>query len=361
MNGTNGTAYDMSNSSLSEQTLLLDHGSGGQASNRLIGNLFFKYFDNPILNAMNDAARLELTGPLSMSTDSYTVDPVFFPGGDIGTLAVHGTVNDVAMMGARPKYLSCGFILEEGLPMEMLERIVASMAKAAEEAGVSIVTGDTKVVPRGAVDKVFINTTGIGEIFADPAPTGNGARPGDAVLVSGTMGDHGLTVLSNREGLNFATDIRSDSAPLNHMVEALIMKIGDIHVLRDPTRGGLATTLNEIAGQSGVVISVKEDAVPVRESVRNGCSFLGLDPLYLANEGKLICILPQEKAQAALELMRSMPYGADAALVGTVREATAGAGETGGPGKAGQVVLETPLGGHRLLSMLEGEQLPRIC
>ncbi|WBF66713.1 hydrogenase expression/formation protein HypE [Desulfovibrio subterraneus] len=345
----------MSKSTLADQTLLLDHGSGGQASNRLIGSLFFKYFDNPILNAMNDAARLEISGPLSMSTDSYTVDPIFFPGGDIGTLAVHGTVNDVAMMGARPKYLSCGFILEEGLPMETLERIVASMADAAAEAGVTIVTGDTKVVPRGAVDKVFINTTGIGEIFANPAPTGSSARPGDAVLVSGTMGDHGLTVLSGREGLNFATDIKSDSAPLNHMVDALISKIGDIHVLRDPTRGGLATTLNEIAGQSGVCINLREADVPVRESVRNGCSFLGLDPLYLANEGKLICILPQEKAQAALELMRSMPYGADATQVGTVRS-----GEQG-PGKAGQVVLETPLGGHRLLSMLEGEQLPRIC
>jgi hydrogenase expression/formation protein HypE len=239
--------------------------------------------------------------------------------------------------------------------METLERIVASMADAAAEAGVTIVTGDTKVVPRGAVDKVFINTTGIGEIFANPAPTGSSARPGDAVLVSGTMGDHGLTVLSGREGLNFATDIKSDSAPLNHMVDALISKIGDIHVLRDPTRGGLATTLNEIAGQSGVCINLREADVPVRESVRNGCSFLGLDPLYLANEGKLICILPQEKAQAALELMRSMPYGADATQVGTVRS-----GEQG-PGKAGQVVLETPLGGHRLLSMLEGEQLPRIC
>lgn len=340
---------------LSEKTLLLDHGSGGHASNRLIGSLFFRHFDNPILNAMNDAARLDMCGPISMSTDSYTVDPLFFPGGDIGTLAVHGTVNDVAMMGARPRYLSCGFILEEGLPMETLERIVASMAAAASEAGVVIVTGDTKVVPRGAVDKVFINTTGLGEIIADPAPAGNCARPGDAVLVSGTMGDHGLTVLSGREGLNFSTDIRSDSAPLNHMVEALVTQVGDIHVLRDPTRGGLATTLNEIAGQSGVVIHMREADVPVRESVRNGCSFLGLDPLYLANEGKLICILPQEKAQAALELMRSMPYGENAVQVGIVRDAAEG------PGKAGQVVLETPLGGHRLLGMLEGEQLPRIC
>ncbi len=345
----------MSAASLEEQTLLLDHGSGGQASNRLIGNVFFRYFDNPILNAMNDAARLEISGPVAMSTDSYTVDPLFFPGGNIGTLAVHGTVNDVAMMGARPQYLSCGFILEEGLPMETLERIVASMAEAAREAGVTIVTGDTKVVPRGAADKVFINTTGIGSIIADPAPAGDRAKPGDAVLVSGTMGDHGLTVLSRREGLQFTADVRSDSAPLNHMVAALIEQVGDVHVLRDPTRGGLATTLNEIAGQSGVVIRVRESALPIREAVRNGCSFLGLDPLYLANEGKLICIVPQEKAEAALRVMRASCYGEEAAQVGDVLAVGSG------PGKAGQVVLETPLGGHRLLGMLEGEQLPRIC
>lgn len=340
---------------MSDKTLLLDHGSGGQASNRLINNLFFTYFSNPILNAMNDAALLNISGPVAMSTDSYTVDPIFFPGGNIGTLAIHGTVNDVSMMGAKPKYLSCGFILEEGLSMETLEQVVASMAQAAKEAGVLIVTGDTKVVPRGCVDKIFINTTGIGEIIADPVPAGDKARAGDAVLVSGTLGDHGLTVLSGREGLNFATDVQSDSASLNHMIAKLITEVGDIHVLRDPTRGGLATTLNEITQQSQVICKIMEADLPVRESVKNGCSFLGLDPLYLANEGKLICILPQEKANAALEIMRSMPHGKNAVQVGTILS------EGDGPGKAGQVILETPLGGHRLLNMLEGEQLPRIC
>lgn len=338
------------------ETLLLDYGSGGRASQRLVANLFVRHFDNPILGALNDAARLDITGPIAMSTDSYTVDPLFFPGGDIGTLAVHGTVNDVSMLGARPRYLSCGFILEEGLDMDVLERIVVSMAQAAREAGVLIVTGDTKVVPRGACDKVFINTTGIGEIIIDPAPSGHRAAPGDAVIISGTMGDHGLTVLSRREGLSFAADVASDSASLNHMVERLITEVGDIHVLRDPTRGGLATTLNEIAIQSQVVCRVRENAIPVRESVRNGCSFLGLDPLYLANEGKLICILPAEKADAALAVMRQHPKGADAVCIGTVLAA-----DGAGPGKAGQVILETVMGGHRLLSMLEGEQLPRIC
>lgn len=340
---------------MSESTLLLDHGSGGMASNRLIGDLFFKHFGNPILNEMNDAALLNITGPITMSTDSYTVDPIFFPGGNIGTLAVHGTVNDVAMLGAKPRYLSCGFIIEEGLAMSTLEKIVIEMAQAAKEADVLIVTGDTKVVPRGCVDKIFINTTGIGELILPEATSGAHAKPGDAILVSGTMGDHGLTVLSNREGLNFATDVKSDSAPLNHIVEALVTEIGDIHVLRDPTRGGLATTLNEIAGQSKVTFNIVESQVPVRESVRNGCSFLGLDPFYLANEGKLICILPQEKAEAALTLMRSLKYGEEAVQVGTVLD------PENAPGKAGQVILETPLGGHRLLNMLEGEQLPRIC
>ncbi|AAS94809.1 hydrogenase expression/formation protein HypE [Nitratidesulfovibrio vulgaris] len=341
---------------MSGETLLLDYGSGGRASHRLISDLFLRHFDNPILGTLNDAARLDLTGPLAMSTDSYTVDPIFFPGGDIGTLAVHGTVNDVSMLGARPRYLSCGFILEEGLDMDILERVVASMGKAAREAGVFIVTGDTKVVPRGACDKMFINTTGIGEILVDPAPSGDRARPGDAILISGSMGDHGLTILSQRQGLNFAADVCSDSASLNRVVEKLVLEVGDIHVLRDPTRGGLATTLNEIAGQSQAVCHVLETAVPVRESVRNGCSFLGLDPLYLANEGKLICILPEERAEAALAVLREGPHGEHAARIGSVKSV----GELGAA-RAGQVVMETALGGHRLLSMLEGEQLPRIC
>jgi hydrogenase expression/formation protein HypE len=340
---------------MAEKTLLLDYGSGGRASHRLLGDLFLKHFNNPVLAALNDAALLNIKGPVAMSTDTYTVDPLFFPGGDIGSLAVHGTVNDVAMLGAVPKYLSCGFILEEGLEMALLERIVISMAQAVEQAGVIIVTGDTKVVPKGAVDKVFINTTGIGEIIANPPPSGNRAAPGDAVLLSGTMGDHGLTVLASRQGLGFDIPARSDSAPLNKVVEALVREVGDIHVLRDPTRGGLATTLNEIAGQSGVAIQVEENAVPVSPDVAAGCSFLGLDPLYLANEGKLICILPESRAEEALSVLRRDPLCQGACRIGTV-----GTPEEIGA-RSGQVTLKTRIGGRRLLPMLEGEQLPRIC
>ena len=340
----------------SSSTILLDCGSGGKASQRLISQCFFRHFSNPILSVMDDAARLELTGPLAMSTDSYTVTPLVFPGGSIGTLAVHGTVNDVSMLGARPLYLSCAFIIEEGLETALLERIVGDMAHAAQEAGVRIVTGDTKVVPRGMCDKLFINTTGIGTIYADPAPSGHCAQPGDVVLVSGSMGDHGLTIMAQREGLSFVSDVASDSAPLNGMVEDLLKATeGEVHVLRDPTRGGLATTLNEIAAQSKVGMILRENAVPVHESVRSGCGFLGLDPLYLANEGKLICIVPAHRAEAALAAMRAHKYGGEAALVGSVQA------PGDGRAKAGQVVLETPLGGHRLLSMLEGDQLPRIC
>ncbi|THB66975.1 MAG: hydrogenase expression/formation protein HypE [Desulfovibrio sp.] len=338
------------------ETLLLDYGSGGRASQRLVSELFVSRFKNPVLDELNDAARLDISGPVAMSTDSFTVDPIFFPGGDIGSLAVHGTVNDVAMLGARPKYLSCGFLLEEGLDMDILTRIVDSMAGAAEHAGVIIATGDTKVVPRGALDKIFINTTGIGEIFVDPCPAGQLAAPGDAVIISGTMGDHGLTILAQREGLTFDAPLESDCASLNHLIERLILEVGDIHVLRDPTRGGLATTLNEIAGQSATAMIVEEDSIPVNPAVSSGCSFLGLDPLYLANEGKLICVLPQAKADKALELLHSDPLGKNARIIGQVE-----AGDGQGPARAGQVVLKTRLGGHRLLSMLEGEQLPRIC
>lgn len=339
----------------SSPNILLDCGSGGKASQRLIQECFFKHFSNPVLDVMDDAARLEISGPIAMSTDSYTVTPLFFPGGSIGTLAVHGTVNDVSMLGAKPLYLSCAFIIEEGLPLTELERVVQDMAAAAREAQVLIVTGDTKVVPRGTCDKLFINTTGIGIILATPSPSGHSAQAGDAVLVSGSMGDHGLTIMMQREGLTFDCDVCSDSAPLNALTTRLVQEVGDIHVLRDPTRGGLATTLNEIAEQSHLVIQVREVDIPVHESVKNGCSFLGLDPLYLANEGKLICILPAHKAEAALQIMRSEKYGASAALIGHVQAAGTG------PARSGQVVLETPLGGKRLLSMLEGAQLPRIC
>ncbi len=330
--------------------LLLDYGSGGRASHRLIAEMFVKHLGNEILNVLDDAARLEIDGPIAMSTDSYIVDPIFFPGGDIGSLAVHGTVNDVAMLGAEPKYVSCGLILEEGLDMDDLERIVASMGRAASEAGVLIVTGDTKVAPRGTVDKIFINTTGVGRIVKNPAPSGHRARPGDAVLVSGTMGDHGVTILSTRQGLSFEAPVTSDSASLNHLIARILAAVPDVHVLRDPTRGGLATTLNEIAEQSGAGCFLEEGAIPVRPAVSGACAALGLDPLYLANEGKFICIVPEKDAETALAIMRADPLGADAARIGEIREE-----------HAGKVVLVTGLGGKRLLSMLEGEQLPRIC
>jgi hydrogenase expression/formation protein HypE len=324
--------------------VLLDYGSGGRASQRLISDLFVKHLGNPELERLNDAALLSPKGRISISTDTFTVDPIFFPGGDIGRLAVHGTVNDVAMLGAVPRWLSCAYILEEGLPMDDLERIVASMGEAARHAGVNVVTGDTKVVPRGAVDKIFINTTGVGEVIKDPTPAGDRAAPGDAVIISGTMGDHGLTILGTREGLSFEADVRSDCASLNHLLVKLVRELPDVHVLRDPTRGGLATTLNEIAASSRAGIDLQETAIPVRPAVAGGCQ------IYLANEGKFICIVPGEDADRALEIMRADELGQDAARIGTVTAEN--------PGK---VILTTPLGGKRLLNMLEGEQLPRIC
>jgi hydrogenase expression/formation protein HypE len=334
--------------------VLLDYGSGGKASQRFIGELFLKNFDNPELRRLNDGAVLSMGGKIAVSTDTFTVDPIFFPGGDIGALCVHGTVNDVAMMGAQPRYLTCGFILEEGLPIDDLTRIVESMGAAAREAGVWIVTGDTKVVQKGAADKIFINTTGIGEVFVDPAPAGDLARPGDAVIISGTLGDHGLAILSTRQGLSFETPVVSDCASLNHIIMDLLKTVPDVHVLRDPTRGGLATTLNEIAIASNVTCELEEDLIPVRPEVKGGCSLLGLDPLYLANEGKFICILPEAQAEAALKLMHANPLGVDARRIGTMVA-------TDKPGQMGRVLLKTGLGGKRLLGMLEGEQLPRIC
>ena len=343
------------------ETILLDDGSGGKASQRLISELFVKYFSNPILDKLDDAALLTVSGTIAMSTDGYTVDPVEFPGGTIGSLAVHGTVNDVAMLGAKPLYLSCAFILEEGLDFSLLERIVASMGAAAREAGVFIVTGDTKVVPRGAADKIFITTTGIGDIVADIPPSGSNAKDGDVILLSGSMGDHGLTIMSRQQGLSLATDLQSDSAALHRMTLALLDEVGDIHTLRDPTRGGLATTLNEIAEQSGVAMVINEDSLPVKASVEAGCAVLGLDPLYLANEGKVICIVPESKVEKALAVMRSFEEGREACLIGRVFGEETKLSGMRNPMKKGQVLLETPIGGHRLLGMLEGEQLPRIC
>ncbi len=333
-----------------DKCLLLDAGSGGRASQRLISECFVRHFANPVLATMDDAAVLDLNGPLAMSTDSYTVTPLFFPGGSIGSLAIHGTVNDVSMMGAEPRYLTCAFVLEEGLDLEILDRVVADMAHAAERSGVCIVTGDTKVVPRGACDGMFINTTGIGTLRRQPAPSGHGARPGDAVLVSGAMGDHGLTIMAAREHLSFVEGVASDSAPLNGLVAAVMEAVSEVHVLRDPTRGGLATTLNEIAQQSHVGIVLEEDRIPVHPSVAGGCSFLGLDPLYLANEGKCICIVPQEYAEAALQAMRTSEYGQEACCIGRVQDT-----------QPGRVILRTRIGGERFLGMLEGALLPRIC
>jgi len=330
--------------------LLLDQGSGGLASHRLVAEVFFRHLGNTILARMDDAALIRPKGPLAVSTDSFTVDPIFFPGGDIGSLSVHGTVNDVAMLGARPLYLTCGFILEEGFDLDDLERIVASMGAAARKAGVKVIAGDTKVVPRGAADKIFINTTGIGEVVVSPAPSGHRARPGDAVIISGSIGDHGLTVLSQRQGLSFEAPVQSDCASLNHLTLKLVKGLPRVHVLRDPTRGGLATTLNEIAQQSGVGVALEEPTILVKPVVAAGCEVLGLDPMYLANEGKIICVLPEKHAAKALTIMRRDPLGREARVIGRVTAEN--------PGK---VVMRTALGGHRLMGMLEGEQLPRIC
>lgn len=334
-----------------EQVILLDAGSGGKASQRLISEIFLSAFNNPQLLQMNDAALIgPMQGKIAMSTDSYTVTPLFFPGGSIGTLAINGTVNDVSMLGAAPRWLSAAFIIEEGLPLAVLKRIVADMAAACQKAAVQIVTGDTKVVPKGACDGVFITTTGIGEVIIEPEPSGAAAVEGDAVLVSGAVGDHGFTVMASREDLGFLSATASDCAPLSGMIQNLAGAGLPIHVLRDPTRGGLATTLNEIAEQSGVGIEIDESLIPLHDSVEEGCSFLGLDPLYLANEGKCICILPAEHAGAALEVMRASLSGEEAAIIGRVTSR-----------RPGKVVLNTRMGGQRFLGMLEGAPLPRIC
>lgn len=334
-----------------EDCVLLDAGSGGRASQRLISDIFLRHFHNGILASMDDAALLgPVSGRLAMSTDGYTVSPLFFSGASIGSLAVNGTVNDVAMLGARPLWLSCAFIIEEGLPISTLDSVAADMADACRNANVKIVTGDTKVVPGGACDKLFITTSGIGEIIASDPPSGGKLKPGDAVLVSGAMGDHGLAIMAARENISFLSDARSDCASMSGIVAAVLGAVPSVHALRDPTRGGLATTLNELAEQSQVCIEIDEVAIPVHASVSEGCSFLGLDPFYLANEGKCICILPEEQAQAALEAMRGAPYGGEAAIIGRVTA-----------NRPGKVILHTRMGGQRFLGMLEGAQLPRIC
>jgi hydrogenase expression/formation protein HypE len=329
----------------------MTHGSGGRAMAQLIEELFLAAFDNDWLRAANDQACFAVQGGrMVMATDSHVVSPLFFPGGDIGCLSVHGTVNDVAMSGAKPLYLSASFILEEGFPLADLKRIVDSMAHAARAAGVPIVTGDTKVVESGKGDGVFITTTGVGVVPAGVNISGDRARPGDAILVSGTLGDHGVAIMAQRESLGFETTIRSDTAALHDLVARMVAAVPDIHALRDPTRGGLATTLNEIARQSGVGMLLQEEAIPVRQEVEAACEFLGLDPLYVANEGKLICICAPEHASQLLETMRAHPLGADAAIIGAVHE-----------DPHHFVQMETAFGGKRIVDWLTGEQLPRIC
>ncbi len=336
---------------LAEGRVDLTHGGGGRAMAQLVEELFAAAFANPLLAQKNDQAVFTPPpGRLAMTTDGYVISPLFFPGGNIGSLAVHGTVNDLAMAGAIPLHLSAGFILEEGLPLADLSRIVSSMAKAASEAGVAIVTGDTKVVERGKGDGVFITTTGIGVVPEGVSPSGERAKPGDAVLISGTLGDHGVAVMSKRENMSFGTEILSDSASLNGLVAEMVRVAPDIHVLRDPTRGGLATTLNEIAWQSKTGIALVEKDIPVREEVSAACELLGLDPLYVANEGKLIAICAPEDESRLLAAMRAHPLGKNAACIGRVIA-----------DDHHFVRMETSFGGTRVVDWLAGEQLPRIC
>jgi hydrogenase expression/formation protein HypE len=332
-----------------DDKILLAHGSGGKLSHDLIES-FLPMFDNKLLNKLDDSAVFELGGRLAFTTDSYVVSPIFFPGGDIGRLAVCGTVNDLAMSGASPLYLSLSLIIEEGLPMADLQKVMASVRKAIEEAGVNVVTGDTKVVNRGSADKLFINTSGIGVVPLGVDISGSGAKPGDSIILSGTIGDHGIAVVSRREGLEFSSPVESDCAPLHRLVADMLQVSDRIHCLRDPTRGGLASTLNELARQSGVGMRIEEDKVPVREGVHAACELLGFDPLYVANEGKLVAVVPEDKAPKVVDIMHKNPYGKQAAIIGEVI--------TEHPGR---VVMKTSLGASRIIDMLVGELLPRIC
>ena len=339
-----------------DETVLLGHGSGGTMMKRIIDEVFFEAYADEELLEGNDAASLPASAAgerIAYSTDSFVVTPHFFPGGDIGRLAVCGTVNDVATSGAVPKYLSCGFILEEGFPVADLKRICKSMAEMAKEAGVHIVTGDTKVVNRGHGDGVFINTSGIGFIPEGVSLSGAFCKPGDKILVTGTMGDHGITIMSCREELSFSADIQTDAAPLNHLIAEVIAAAPDTRCFRDPTRGGLASTLNELAAQSGVDFIVEEGAVPVKNAVLGACEMLGYDVYQVANEGKMVCVVPAEQAEAALAAMRANKYGIDAAIIGEVVETP----EERDP----RVSIRTGFGALRIMDMLVGEQLPRIC
>ena len=332
-------------------TILLDHGSGGRMSHRLITDLMLPIFDNPMLAALHDGATLAIDGNrLAFSTDTYVVDPIFFPGGNIGDLAVNGTVNDLAMCGAKPLYLSVGLIIEEGFSMADLKKILKGMGIASEKAGVKVVTGDTKVVPKGAVDKIFINTSGIGQIPNDVNISSSRARPKDKIILSGTIADHGMTVLTQREGMTFDSSLKSDTAPLNHMVSRMLSVCKDIHVLRDPTRGGVGTALNEIAGKSNVGIQIYEEKIPLKNETESICELLGFDPLYVANEGKLIAFVDTDHAEEVLSAIKKDDLGKDGAIIGEVVS-----------DHRGRVVMQTRIGGTRIIDMLTGGQLPRIC
>jgi len=338
-----------------KDTILLEHGSGGKLSAALIRDIFLPVFQNPVLARLDDQAIVNVNGQrLAITTDSFVVKPLFFPGGDIGSLAVHGTVNDLAMGGATPLFLTAAFILEEGFSMAELRRVVNSLQRAAAEAGVQVVTGDTKVVEKGKGDGLFINTTGIGLVPEGIDLSADRARPGDKVLLSGSIGDHGIAILAQREGLEFETQIQSDSAALHTLVSEMLGATSNvspgIRCMRDPTRGGVSSTLNEIAQQSRVGIELKEGSLPIHEEVRGACELLGLDPLYVANEGKLIAIVAPEAAGAVLQAMKRHPLGVEAQIIGTVKKE-----------HPGLVTMRTPLGTTRIVDMLSGDQLPRIC
>jgi len=333
------------------ETIQLAHGSGGRLSAELVSRFFLPRFGNETLNRLEDQAVVDFPpGLLALTTDSFVVDPLFFPGGDIGDLAINGTVNDVCMSGATPLYLAAAFILEEGLPMTTLHRVLLSMEKAAKTAGVQIVTGDTKVVNRGCCDKLFITTTGVGRVPEGVHISAANLQIGDKVILSGTIADHGMAILTSREGLSFASRVQSDTAALNGLVAQMLLASPAIHAMRDPTRGGLATTLNEFAASSKVGIMLEEAAIPVRPEVRGACEVLGIDPMYVANEGKLVAVVPAQATDKILAAMRSHPLGHEAAIIGEVVA-----------GNPGMVAMRTALGAQRIVDMPVGEQLPRIC
>jgi hydrogenase expression/formation protein HypE len=346
----------MQSKPFSDKTVTLAHGSGGRAMRHLIDTIFIETFNNPLLAPLEDQARLDLASlaslgdRLALTTDSYVVDPLFFPGSDIGALAVNGTVNDLAVSGAIPLYLTCSVILEEGLPIETLRKVARSMQEAAIQAGVKIVTGDTKVVPRGAADKLFINTAGIGIIRQNISPEARNIQPDDVILINGYLGNHGAAIFVAREDLALTTTIESDCQPLNGLIEAILQVCPDVRAMRDATRGGLATVLNEFAQSAGVGIRINEDVLPIQEEVAGLCELLGLDPLYLANEGKLVVVVPRSRAEIVLQTMQNHPLGKESQMIG---EAIAN--------PPGIVLLKTAFGTERILDMLSGDQLPRIC